>query len=310
MTGAPALEPAANVPADGAVGLDHVGLFAPDMARAALAMEQLGFALTPYSPQRHTLASGEIVPTGTANRLAILGLGYIELLTAIGDTPIADQLRHATRRYTGAHLIAFGTADAEATHARLGQAGFEPLPMVRLQRTVPTAAGERLARFSVVRVPPERMPEGRMQFCRQHTPELVWQAERQNHPNRAHILTDILLCVDDPAEAAARYGRFLGLAPTARDGFCVLELARGRLHLFDPDGLARSTGTLAPTTPFMAGFALASADLAATRAVLAERGADAREIAPDVIAAKMSEGIATTILFTGPDAALPWLSRT
>jgi hypothetical protein len=57
----------------------------------------------------------------------------------------------------------------------------------------------------------------------------------------------------------------------------------------------------------MAGFALASADLAATRAVLAERGADAREIASGVIAAKMSENIATTILFTAQGAALPWL---
>jgi hypothetical protein len=159
----------------------------------------------------------------------------------------------------------------------------------------------------VVRVPPERMPEGRMQFCRQHTPELVWQPERQSHPNRAYSLTDILLCIDDPAQAAARYGRFLGLAPKARDGFYLIELARGRLHLFDPDSLARSTGILAPTTPFMAGFALASADLAATRAVLAERGADAREIASGVIAAKMSENIATTILFTARGAALPWL---
>jgi hypothetical protein len=159
----------------------------------------------------------------------------------------------------------------------------------------------------VVRVPPERMPEGRMQFCRQHTPELVWQPERQNHPNRVHSLTDILLCVDDPAQAAARYGRFLGLAPKARDGFSLIELARGRLHLFGPDGHARSTGILAPTTPVMAGIALASADLAATRTMLAERCADAKEITPDVIAAKMSDNIATTILFTAQGAALPWL---
>ncbi|MEM7022473.1 MAG: VOC family protein, partial [Pseudomonadota bacterium] len=168
------VSPSANLAPDGSAVLDHIGLFVPDMERAAKGMEQLGFALTPYSPQRHTLPSGELVPTGTANRLAILQLGYIELLTATGGTPIAEQLRQGAARYVGAHLIAFGTPDADDTHRRLGEEGFDPLPMVRLQRTVATDAGDQLARFSDVRVPPGRMPEGRMQFCRHHTPELVW----------------------------------------------------------------------------------------------------------------------------------------
>jgi hypothetical protein len=287
--------------------LDHVGLFVPDMARAGRAVERLGFALTPLTPQRHALASGALAPTGTANRLAILQHGYIEFLAATGDTPIAVQLRRAIGRYTGAHLIAFGTTDAEATHARLGQAGFDPLPMVRLQRSVRTAAGERLARFSVVRVPPERMIEGRMQFCRHHTPELVWQTQHQDHPNRAHSLTDILMCVDDPAEVAARYGRFLDLEPQAREGFWLFHLARGRLHVLDRSALASLTGTLAPTTPFIAGCALTSTDLAVTRAVL-DRGAVAtRELVPGVIAA-MPEDISTTVFFMAPEATLPWVA--
>jgi Glyoxalase-like domain len=287
--------------------LDHVGLFVPDMAHAARAMEQLGFALTPYTPQRHTLATGELAPTGTANRLAILQQGYIELLTAVGDAPLADQMRAAVERYPGVHLIAFGSTDAEATHARLADAGFNPLPLVRLQRGAATPDGERLARFSVVRVPPDRMPEGRMQFCRHHTPELVWQPRHQRHPNGAQSLTDILLCVDDVGEAAARYERFLELPARERDGFRLLELARGRLHFFDPQGLLARTGIEAPTTPFIAGFALTTADLAATRALLSGRGASIRTLATDVIAAT-PEAMAITILLTAPDATLPWLS--
>ena len=294
------------MPADDGTVLDHVGLFVPDMARAARAMEDLGFALTPYTQQRHALATGELAPTGTANRLAILQHGYIELLTAIGDTPLASQMRRAIGRYDGAHLIAFGSADAEATHRRLADAGFDPLPLVRLQRGAATPDGERLARFSVVRVPPERMPEGRMQFCRHHTPELVWQPTHQNHRNHAHGLTDILLCVEDVAEAAARYQHFLGLPAQVRAGFRLLELARGRLHLFDPPGLTTATGIGAAITPFLAGFALTSADLAATFALLTERGVAVRRLAPDVIAAT-PDAIATTILFTAPDATLPWL---
>ncbi len=271
-------------------------------------MEQLGFALTPYTPQRHTLATGELAPTGTANRLAILQDGYVEILTAVGDTPLADQMRRAIDRYAGAHLIAFGRADAEATHARLAEEGFDPLPLVRLQRAAATPEGERLARFSVVRVPPDRMPEGRMQFCRHHTPELVWQPQHQRHPNGAHSLTDILLCVDDVGEAAARYARFLGLPAQGRAGFRLLELARGRLHVFDQESLARSTGIEAPTTPFIAGFALTSADLGGSRALLTERGVAVRTLGPGVFAV-MPEAIATTILLTAPDATLPWLDR-
>jgi catechol 2,3-dioxygenase-like lactoylglutathione lyase family enzyme len=299
-------DPAANVPAEGSTTLDHVGLFVPDMAAAARTMARLGFALTPYTAQRHKLATGELAPTGTANRLAILERGYIELLTATGDTPLADQMRRAIGRYPGAHLIAFGSAAAEATRARLAQDGFDPLPLVRLQRGAATPDGERLARFSVVRVPPERMPEGRMQFCQHHTPELVWQPQHQDHPNRAQSLTDILLCVDQVAEAAARYERFLGLAAQAHDNFRLFELAGGRLHLFDPAGLQAATGIMAPTTPFIAGFALTSPDLGATRALLHERGVAIRALAPDVLAVQ-PEAIATTILLTAPEATLPWL---
>jgi hypothetical protein len=150
------------------------------------------------------------------------------------------------------------------------------------------------------------MPEGRMQFCRHHTPELVWQPQHQRHPNRAHSLTDILLCVDDVEEAATRYARFLALAAQAHEGFRLLELARGRLHLCDPPSLAAATGIAAPTTPFIAGFCLLSADLGATRALLSERGVAMHALAPDVIAVR-PEAIATTILLTAPQATLPWL---
>jgi catechol 2,3-dioxygenase-like lactoylglutathione lyase family enzyme len=302
----PADMPVATIPAGDSTVLDHVGLFVPDMAAAARVMEGLGFSLTPYTAQRHTLATGAVAATGTANRLAILRLGYIEILTATGDTPLADQMRQAIDRYTGVHLIAFGSTDAAATHRRLGAEGFAPLPLVRLQRGAATPEGERLARFSVVRVPPGRMPEGRMQFCQHHTPELVWQPQHQDHANRAGALTDVLLCVDAPAEAAARYERFLGLAAQARDGMRLFELARGRLHLFDPRGLQAATGITPPTTPCIASFCLASADLGATRALLTERGVAIGALAPDVIAVT-PEAIATTIVLTAPEATLPWL---
>ena len=98
----------------------------------------------------------------------------------------------------------------------------------------------------------------------------------------------------------------LGFVAQTREGFRLLELARGRLHVFDQESLARSTGIEAPTTPFIAGFALTSADLGASRALLTERGVAVRTLGPGVFAV-MPAAIATTILLTAPDATLPWL---
>src|SRR2546430_3476996 len=49
--------------------------------------------------------------------------------------------------------------------------------------------------------------------------------------NGAEGLTDTLICVDDPASIAARYGRYVGRAPMRRAGMYVIALDRGGLVL-------------------------------------------------------------------------------
>jgi hypothetical protein len=290
------------------VVLDHVGLFVPDMRRGAEAFAQLGFELTPFSPQLHRLAPGQpLMPAGTANRLAVLSQGYLELLTPVADTPIARQLQAAIERYSGLHLIAFGSADAEAVRALLDAEGFAPQPVIELERTVASAAGERVARFSVVRVPPGTMAEGRVQYCRHHTPELVWQARWLEQPNRARTLADLLLCVADPAAAAARHGRFVGRAPAGAQGCYLLELDRGRLVFTDPAGLARLLpGTEVPCLPFIAALALTTDDLAATRAVLGQNGLRAAALGAGGLAVAVPGGICATVCFLAAGAAPLW----
>ena len=299
-----------NLPAPGEVVLDHVGLFVPDLARAAEAFARLGFALTPFSPQRHRLAQGQpLVPAGTANRLAMLREGYIELLTPLADTAVARQLRQAIGRYAGLHLIAFGSADAGAAEAHLAGQGLAPQPVIDLERTVATPAGEGTARFSVVRVPPGTMAEGRVQYCQLHTPELVWQGRWLAQPNRARALTDLLLCVADPAAAAARYGRFVDRQPRAIATGYLLQLDRGRLVFTDPPGLARLLpGTAVPAPPFMAALAVTSDDLAATRQVLDGNGITGMEVGPGVLGAALPAGLAGTVCFLAMEAAAPWLA--
>ena len=294
-------------PAARAVVLDHVGLFVPDIARAAETFARLGFRLTPLSPQRHRLAPRQpLVPAGTANRLAMLGQGYIELLTPVADTPLAAQLRQAMQRYAGLHLLAFG-GDAAAAHAHLAAEGFAPQPVIDLERTVATEAGEGVARFAVVRVPPGTMAEGRVQYCQHRTPELVWQARWLEQPNRARALTDLVLCVADPAQAATRHGRFVGRRPHAAEGAWLLELDRGHLVFTDPPGLARLLpGSAVPGLPFMAALAVATDDLAATRAVLAQNGVPANELGRGAIAAALPGGLAGSVCFLAADGAAPW----
>ena len=104
------------------------------------------------------------MPAGTGNRCVMLRAGYIEFLTPVADTPLAAQLRTAIARYVGVHLIAFGTSDPQSDHARLRHGGFSPLEPVALQRQIETPQGTDTARFTVVRVPPGTMAEGRIQF--------------------------------------------------------------------------------------------------------------------------------------------------
>jgi hypothetical protein len=167
---------ASQVPAPGTLNIDHVAHFVPHVDSASSELKKLGFTLTPFSEQsQRAEPGGPLVPAGSGNRCVMLREGYLEFLTPTGDTPIAGQLRTALKRYTGVHLVAFGTAAPEADHARLASAGFGPLPPVALQRQIGTATGVGTAGFTVVRVPPGTMPEGRIQFCQQHTPELLWQ---------------------------------------------------------------------------------------------------------------------------------------
>src|SRR5256885_12137547 len=65
--------------------------------------------------------------------------------------------------------MCYGTPDAEGEHRRLQAHGFEPQPLVDLQRRVNGAT----AQFKVVRLPPEKMPEGDRKSTRLNSSHLV-----------------------------------------------------------------------------------------------------------------------------------------
>lgn len=245
--------------------LDHVAHFVPHIDAASSALEALGFTLTPFSAHSHrSEPGGPLVPAGAGNRCVMLGRGYLEIVMPTGDTQHAGHLRAAIKRYTGAHLVAFGTATPEADHARIRKAGFDPLPPVSLQRQIGTESGEGTVRFTVVRVPPGTMPEGRIQFCRQHTPELIWQERWLDHPNRAAALASVILCVADAREAAQRFARYTGLLAQVSGSVWRIDTARGRLLFLDRETLHRRLDVAPTALPWIAGCVLESADITAT----------------------------------------------
>jgi len=263
----------AQVPPRGRIILDHVAYFVPHIDTAGPALEKLGFTLTPFSMQSHRLeAGGPLVPAGSGNRCVMLKRGYLEFLTPTGDTPVATQLRAAIQRYVGVHSIIFGTAAPELDQARLAVQGFSPLDPVALQRPLGTPHGEDTARFAVVRVPPGTMAEGRVQYCHHLTPHLVWQSRWLKHANHATALSAVMLCVENPADAAARYARFTGLKAAGAGSSWHLDTARGRLLFSTPAVIKRVFNADPPALPWIAGFALASDNLGATRKLIASSG--------------------------------------
>ena len=238
----------AQKPAPGELYLDHVAHFVPDLGAAARLAESLGFAVTPESAHR---AQG--APAGTSNRCIMLEEGYIEILAPTLDTPHARRVRSRMDRYDGVHLACFGTPDAQAEHRRLAEHGFEPEPLVDLQRTLET--GKRV-RFSVVYVPPAKMPEGRIQYVQQLTPEVIWDTPSLAHTNGVTALKAVYVVADDPAQVAARWARFAGLLPRPEGDLVRLDCARGQVFVATRHDLVQILGA-APAAPGLAGYRLA-----------------------------------------------------
>jgi hypothetical protein len=238
-------------PAPGDLILDHVAHFVPDLAAAARLAQSLGFAVTPESAHR---AQG--APAGTSNRCIMLEEGYIEILAPTLDTPNAERVRARMARYDGVHLCCFGTPDANAEHQRLAMHDFEPEPLVDLERTV---AGTARVRFRVVYVPPQKMPEGRVQYVEHLTPEVIWTPESLAHSNGVVGLSAVYVVAEEPAEVAARWARFSGLIPSPEDTLVRLDCTRGRVLFGTKSDLEKRLGA-APAAPGIAGYALAFRD--------------------------------------------------
>ena len=295
-----------QLPVRDEVFVDHVGYFVHDLDAAGTQLERLGFRVSAINVQTNADASGALKPSGTSNRLAKLRFGFLEMLAATHDTPLAEQFKQQIARYSGLRLIAFSAADMRHERARLVDAGFAMQEVVELKRRDRTLPGEPEVHFSVLRPQPGVMAEGRVQWVRPHTADIVWRPETITTENGAEGLSDTLICVDDPAAVAARYGHYVSRTPIVRDGMHVVPLERGGLVFVDAAQAAKLLpGFRAPSLPFMAGQAL-RADLALTRAVLAKNGIKPVIESDDLICVGPADALGAYMLFHALKVSDPW----
>jgi hypothetical protein len=293
-----------QLPEGDEVFIDHVGYFVADLETAGAQLERLGFRVSLANVQTNADAKGALQPSGTSNRLARMPRGFLEILAATHDTPLADQFKQQIARYSGLHLIAFSAADVARERARL-MPDFAMQPVVELRRRDRTLPGNPEVHFSVLRPQPGVMAEGRVQWVRPNTPDTVWRPDMISTANGAVGPTDMLLCVDDSA-VAARYGRYLARAVEQRGGLQAIALDRGGLLFADPAQAARILPDFRPPAlPFMAGQAL-RADLTLTRAVLAANGVTPVLASADLICIGPADALGGYLLFHAPAVSDPW----
>jgi Glyoxalase-like domain len=290
-----------QLPPPGKIYLDHVGWMVPDMEAAAVAFDKLGLPLTPLSIHGVTdPATGVRNPTGTANRLAMLQQGYLEILTPHGgiDNPTVQHLQNSIARHIGVHLLAFTVPDAEESAKRLAAEGFKLQPTVHLRRTIEAEDGTQAeVAFTVIRTGYDAFPEARCQMLTHHTPDHMWQ--KRYLPSESCItgLVEASLVVDDPAECAVRFSKFLGRTVMADKEDRLILLDRGRLRFVKRHNASNLFGAkLLPPNPSVGSITLMSSDIERTRDVFLSNGLHPGSLGSPHLLIDAAEGLGVHIV--------------
>ena len=306
----PAMTAAAGrrLPVGAEIFLDHVGHFVRDAQGARRALQRAGFAPTPVSIQSDKDPStGRLVPTGLGNNTAMFARGYLEVLFKNSDTPLAGELDAALAQRAGLHLAAFSVVDAAAARERLAGAGFPVRDLVRMQRPVETDNGPGIAAFTISRVKPKAMPEGRIQLLTHHTEATVWQPRWLSHPNSVCDLIDVVIAIGDVEEAAQRFARFTGRPATFTPGGALIRLDRGGIYLVSHDRATEKLPEVPVTSlPFMIGYALGVESLAAAEAAVNAADLEWRAFEDGIVATFPAELGQGAWFFVEAPEDLPW----
>lgn len=217
------------------LGIHHTGILTRDLDGLERTYASFGFTLSPRS--RHLLGGrpGEApMPGCTANRCALFGGSYIELLGIVDESaPDPWHTKAMADGHEGFRLINLDTGDAEATNCRLAAAGLRTSGVLELERDVDTEEGPRMVRARAVHLDPRSTPEGYVGMAQHLTRRYVHQPRYLSHPNGARGLGGVLMVADDAEFDAItnRYARILQTAPRYEGPVTVLEATAARLEI-------------------------------------------------------------------------------
>jgi Glyoxalase-like domain len=213
--------------------LDHIVIDARDrLDEAAERFAGLGFRLTPRG--HHTL--------GSSNHLAMFATDYLELLgfgsgsrVEIEPFPI------------GLNGLVFKAENADLVYRHARACGLPIREVQCFSRPVALAGETRDARFRTTRLDPAKVPMGRVYFCEHLTPELVWRAEWQAHPNGARAIARVVVASSEPPATAGLFATLFGpeAVRAAADGHIVLAAGAARVELSRPEAVAAEFGNAA-----------------------------------------------------------------
>jgi hypothetical protein len=172
--------------------LDHLVVTTRfDLPRAAEIFRSLGFTLSPMG--RHGL--------GSINHVILFEGSYLEVIGVPTDGGL--QRQEVLEAPVGIDGLVYGMADADVLHAALVAAGLPVGPVQPLSRPVERNGVSREAGFRTVRSLPGSFEAGRVYYCQQLTPELVWLPEFMTHANGAFAQSRLTMVAEDPAAEAA-----------------------------------------------------------------------------------------------------------
>lgn len=243
--------------------LDHAVIDVRDrLDEAAAQYRALGFHLTDRG--HHTL--------GSANHLAIFRTNYLELL-AMG-LPGGKVRQELVPFPEGMNGMVLATHDADADYRAIAARGVAMRAPDSFSRPVTLTDGVHDARFRTTHVQTGEVPFGRLYFCQHYTPELVWRAEWQEHPNGAADVVRMLIASNDVNATAGLFTRMFGERPEQlADGTLRVLADTVALDILTTDQAAASLGEAFPDPAgracFIALLGLQTSSLQRTREALA-----------------------------------------
>jgi hypothetical protein len=261
------------------LALDHTGCIVRDLTAGAARWERLGLTLTPLSRQRGAVPGREgFQPWATANRCAILGHTYLELI-GIVDAAAFNPWARFVERNQGLHICALRCDDADRAYAALSTRTDALQPPVPRERMLDVDGEMRAMRFRNIFSRDEHWPEARWLVIEHQTPEYLWQARYQRHENGARDLACVTFVADDPATLRPRLDA-LGATVTAHDARLLTGAlpGGGTLQVMQPGTFADAYGFTPRQRTGMQAMSVAVADLNATRALLRKRAVPVRAL--------------------------------